>query len=128
MDLNGVEADQLQRPRRRRHITVNDLTGTDVTEVNLDLAGTPGSGIGDGPADTVIVNGTNGDDVITVAGDAGGVTVLGPGRPGEHHRRRGRQRPADRQRPGRRRRGRGVRAWRPGDPAHRRTAATATTS
>ena len=29
-------------------ITVNDLTGTDVTQVDIDLAGTPGSGTGDG--------------------------------------------------------------------------------
>ena len=54
---------------------VNDLSGTDVTEVNLNLAAVGGAG--DGAADTVIVNGTNGDDVITVAGDAAGVTVLG---------------------------------------------------
>ena len=51
--------------------------GTDVTQVNLDLAGTPGSGTGDGSADTVIVNGTNGDDVITAVGDASGVSVIG---------------------------------------------------
>jgi Ca2+-binding RTX toxin-like protein len=48
-----------------------------VTRVNLDLAGTPGSGVGNGAADSVIVNGTAGDDVITVAGDASGVAVLG---------------------------------------------------
>jgi hypothetical protein len=45
--------------------------------VNLDLAATPGSGAGDGQADTVIVNGTAGDDSIAVAGNAGHADVLG---------------------------------------------------
>ena len=34
-------------------------------------------GAGDGQPDTVIVNGTNGDDVVLVVGDASGVAVLG---------------------------------------------------
>src|SRR5262249_22746493 len=54
-----------------------DLSGTDVTEVNVDLAGTPGTGVGDGAADNVIVTGTAGEDVVVVAGDATGVSVLG---------------------------------------------------
>ena len=45
--------------------------------MNLDLAGTPGSGIGDGQADTVIVNGTAGKDRIAVASNAGNADVLG---------------------------------------------------
>ena len=49
-------------------VTVNDLSGTDVTSVNLDLAGTPGSGAATAQADTVIVNGTNGNDNISVIG------------------------------------------------------------
>ena len=77
MDLNGVEGINFNALGGADTITVNDLTGTDVTQVNLDLASPPGSGTGDGQADTVIVNGTNGDDVITVAGDASGVSVLG---------------------------------------------------
>ena len=43
--------------------------------MNLDLVGRRGSG--DGQADNVIVNGTNGDDTIFASGDATGVTVLG---------------------------------------------------
>ena len=57
------------------NIVVGDLSGTDVTEVNIDLRGPNGGG--DGAEDTVTVNGTNGDDAILVAGDAGGVAVLG---------------------------------------------------
>jgi Ca2+-binding RTX toxin-like protein len=77
MDLNGVEGIDLNALGGADTITVNDLTGTDLTQLNLDLAGTPGSGTGDGQADAVIVNGTNGDDAITVAGDASGVLVSG---------------------------------------------------
>jgi Ca2+-binding RTX toxin-like protein len=58
-------------------ITVGDLSGTDVTAVNIDLSGTPGSGTGDGQLDTVIVNGTAGNDAIVVASDATGIAVIG---------------------------------------------------
>jgi Ca2+-binding RTX toxin-like protein len=58
-------------------VTVGDLTGTGLAQLNIDLAGVPGSGTGDGQADSVIVNGTSGDDLISVAGDASGVSVFG---------------------------------------------------
>ena len=58
MDVNGVEQVNVVALGGADTITVNDLSGTGVTDVNLDLAGTPGSGTGDGQADTVIVNGT----------------------------------------------------------------------
>ena len=45
--------------------------------MNVDLAGTLGGTTGDGQADRIVVNATNGDDAITVRGDAGGVTVKG---------------------------------------------------
>ena len=80
MDLDGVEAIDLNALGGADTITVNDLTGTDLTQLNLDLAARPGSGTGDGQADSVIVNGTSGDDAITVAGDASGVSVPRPGR------------------------------------------------
>ena len=66
MDLNGVEHIQVAALGGADTITVNDLTGTDVKQVNIDLSATPGSGQGDGAADTVIVNGTAGDDTVTV--------------------------------------------------------------
>jgi Ca2+-binding RTX toxin-like protein len=77
MDLNGVEQIDFTAKGGVDQITVHDLSGTDVTAVNLDLAGVPSSGNGDGAADTVIVEGTAGDDVISVAGDASGVSVAG---------------------------------------------------
>jgi Ca2+-binding RTX toxin-like protein len=77
MDLNGVEGININALGGADTVTVNDLTGTDVSQLNIDLGSPPGSGAGDGQADAVIVNGTNGDDAITVGGDASGVSVIG---------------------------------------------------
>jgi Ca2+-binding RTX toxin-like protein len=77
MDVNQVEQVNLNALGGADTITVNDLTGTGVTDLNLDLSGTPGSGIGDGQADNVIVNGTTGADNILVAGDNGNMRVGG---------------------------------------------------
>jgi Ca2+-binding RTX toxin-like protein len=77
MDCAGIETVQFNALGGADTITVNDLTGTGVTNVSLDLATPPGSGQGDGAADSVIVKGTDGNDVITVAGDSAGVTVQG---------------------------------------------------
>ena len=77
MDTNGVETVDFNALGGADTITVNDLTGTDVHNVNTDLAGTPGGTTGDGQADSVIVNGTNGNDAITSAGSNGAVSVTG---------------------------------------------------
>src|SRR5258708_28671031 len=56
-------------------ITVGDLTGTDVSQVNIDLGA---GGANDGPddaVDTIEINATNDDDVITINNDNGVVTV-----------------------------------------------------
>jgi len=74
MDLNDVEGIDFNALGGADIIVVNDLSGTDVTELNLALAF---GGTGDAQPDTVIVRGTNGDDVILAAGDATGVSVLG---------------------------------------------------
>ena len=77
MDLNGVEHIQLDALGGADTITVNDLTGTDVKQVAIDLAAPAGSGQGDGQPDTVIVNGTAGDDTISVASSGASVVVNG---------------------------------------------------
>jgi Ca2+-binding RTX toxin-like protein len=77
MDLNGVEHIQFTARGGADTITVNNLAGTDVNQVAIDLAGTPGSGVGDGAADTVIVNGTNGKDTVQVTGSGSSVSVAG---------------------------------------------------
>jgi len=75
MDLNDVESIDFNALGGADTITIADLSGTDVTEINLNLAGAGGTG--DGAVDTVIVNATNGDDVVVVVGDSGSVQVLG---------------------------------------------------
>jgi hypothetical protein len=77
MDTAGVERVDVNALGGADLVTVNDLTGTDVTEVNVDLAATLGGVTGDGQQDRIVVNATNGDDTITVSGDAGGVGVSG---------------------------------------------------
>jgi Ca2+-binding RTX toxin-like protein len=76
MDLNDVERIDLAALGGTDTLTVDDLSGTDVTQVNVDLAATIG-GTGDGAADTVISNATNGADVITVSGSGTSVAVTG---------------------------------------------------
>lgn len=68
--------------RERGHATragvrvVDDLSGTEVTEVNVNLAAFGGAG--DAAADTVVAVGTSGDDVpLGNAGDD--VLIGGPG-------------------------------------------------
>ncbi len=77
MDTDGVEIVDDNALGGADTVTVNDLTGTDVTQTNLDLAGTFGGGAGDGAGDNVVVNGTNGDDNINVTGNGSGADVSG---------------------------------------------------
>ena len=65
MDLNGVEAVDFNAFGGADSITVNDLSATDLSAVNVDLNSTEGAG--DGQADVVIINGTEGDDVFQIA-------------------------------------------------------------
>lgn len=75
MDLNDVEGIDFNALGGADVVNVGDLSGTDVVEVNLNLAATGGAG--DGAADTVNIAGTNGDDVILLFGDASGTSVIG---------------------------------------------------
>jgi Ca2+-binding RTX toxin-like protein len=77
MDVDGVEQVNVAALGGADRITVNDLTGTAVTAVNLDLANAPGSGTGDNQADTIILTGTNSNDAVALAGDASSVAVVG---------------------------------------------------
>src|SRR4029077_12291224 len=76
MDLNSVEHIQLNALGGADVITVNDLTGTGVTQLALDLGATAGGTVGDGQADTVIVNGTAADDAISVVVNSSGTLVV----------------------------------------------------
>ena len=101
MDLNGVEALDVNALGGADTMTVNDLTGTDLAAVNLNLNATGQAG--DGQADSVIVNGTAGADQILVAGDRDHDRDHGPAGGREDRRQRAGQRQPDHQRPGGRR-------------------------
>src|SRR5262245_53515562 len=75
MDLNGVEHIQLNALGGDDTITINDLSGTDVNQVAIDLSSPPDSTSTDD--DTIVINATNADDVITVVNNDGVVTVSG---------------------------------------------------
>jgi Ca2+-binding RTX toxin-like protein len=76
MDLNAIEVINVAALGGADTITVNDLSGTGTTAVNIDLNGA-GSHTGDGQADNVFVNGTVGNDAVSVYGDQKGVTAVG---------------------------------------------------
>jgi Ca2+-binding RTX toxin-like protein len=77
MDTEGVEIVEDNTLGGADSVTVNDLTGTDVTQTNLDLAGTLGGSAADGAVDNVVVNGTDGVDTIDIAGSGSGAVVTG---------------------------------------------------
>ncbi len=77
MDVDDVETVHLNALGGTDAITVNDLSGTDVTKLDGDLAGTIGGNAGDGQPDSVVVNGTNGADVIDVVGAGTSASVIG---------------------------------------------------
>ena len=72
MDLNDVEHVVFNALAGADQVTVNDLSGTDTTQVDVNLGA-----VGDGAADNVIVNGTAGSDVVQLFSDAAGIHVLG---------------------------------------------------
>ncbi len=77
MDLDDVERIDVNAVGGADTATVNDLTGTDTTEVNVLLASAIGGGTGDAQADNVIVNGTAAADTIGITAAGGIVQVAG---------------------------------------------------
>ncbi len=77
MDLDDVELIDLNTLGNTDTTTVEDVSGTDLVEMNINQAGTIGGTVGDAAADVVIVNGTNGNDIIDVFGAGTSVSVIG---------------------------------------------------
>ena len=77
MDTRSVETVDVNALGGADNLTVNDLTGTGVTQTNIDLAGALGGSTGDGSADNVTVNGTNGDDSININRNGSEADVTG---------------------------------------------------
>ena len=76
--LTGIERIDLRPLGDSDGVIVGDLTGTGVTLVAVDLAGTVGGVVGDGAVDTVSRGGSSGNDtlVATIAGGTISVTGL----------------------------------------------------
>jgi Ca2+-binding RTX toxin-like protein len=74
-DMNGIQSAVVNTLGSADTVTVNDLAGTDLKDVGVNLEANDGTG--DGAADTVVVNGTPGDDAITPTAQGGNVTVSG---------------------------------------------------
>lgn len=78
MDLDDVEQIDVNAQGGADSVTVNSVGGTDLKTVNINLDGAIGSGTPDGAVDSVVVNGSNKNDLINVAGDAtSGVAITG---------------------------------------------------
>jgi Ca2+-binding RTX toxin-like protein len=77
MNTAGVEIVDFSALDGADSVTVSDLTGTDVTQTNVDLAKELGGKAPDGVVDAVIVNGTSGSDDVHVTGNGGGADVTG---------------------------------------------------
>jgi hypothetical protein len=73
MDLNDVEAIDVNALGGTDSVTIANMSGTDLRRVNVDLAAALGGSTSDGQADTVTVAGTKGDD--SIAADANGSAV-----------------------------------------------------
>ena len=77
MNNDGVEILDLHALGGADLITVNDTTGTDMGEADIDLSAAGDGGAGDTLADLVTVNGTSGDDAVDVVGHGTTVDVSG---------------------------------------------------
>jgi RTX calcium-binding nonapeptide repeat (4 copies) len=76
MDLNGIERVDTNAFGGADTVTIDDLSGTDVTQADVALVGAPKTG--DATADSVILNATDGADTATITGDQdNGITVSG---------------------------------------------------
>jgi Ca2+-binding RTX toxin-like protein len=74
MDIDDVELFEVNAFGSADQATLNDVNGTDLTQVVVNLASF--NGAGDAAIDTVIVNGTTADNIAIVVGGPTGVSVL----------------------------------------------------
>jgi len=75
MDTNDVEAIDVNALGGADNLVVNDISGTDLTRIGANLAASGGGG--DQSADNVIVNATQGDDVVVLNGSNGSAEITG---------------------------------------------------
>jgi Ca2+-binding RTX toxin-like protein len=74
-DIDGVEAVVVHAAGGADKITVGDMSGTGVSEVSIDVGSA--AGVGDGAADSVVVNAGNASNLILISGSGSNYTVNG---------------------------------------------------
>jgi Ca2+-binding RTX toxin-like protein len=77
MDTDDVERIDVNALGGADAIIVNDMTGTDLVELNLDLASSIGGATSDTAADQIIVNATASNDAVSIAGDSNSLSIIG---------------------------------------------------
>jgi Ca2+-binding RTX toxin-like protein len=77
VDVSNVEVVDLLVRGGADVIDVGEMTGTSLTQGNVSLESAPGSSVGDGSSDTVVLHGTNGDDSVSLAGASGVANISG---------------------------------------------------
>jgi Ca2+-binding RTX toxin-like protein len=78
LDLDDVERVFIRALAGADGIFIDNLAGTDIKQVVVDLAGVVGGSGGDGAVDGVVRNGGGGNDVFNVALASGIVSITGP--------------------------------------------------
>jgi Ca2+-binding RTX toxin-like protein len=76
MDLNDTEVIQFAALQGADTIVLNDLTGTDLDQLAIDLASTSGSATGDGAADALTLNASGGANTISLSGATGALLTM----------------------------------------------------
>ncbi len=77
MDMDDVEHLQIRAGGGADNIVINDLTGTDVTEIVVDLAAVPGGVTPDTKVDFVTIGGTAANDQIKIASVGNQIVTTG---------------------------------------------------
>jgi Ca2+-binding RTX toxin-like protein len=78
MDTGGLERVDVEALGGADTVILNDLTGTDVQELRIDLEAVKNGGAADNKTDRVILNGTEDDDFVSVLAFSDQIAVLGP--------------------------------------------------
>jgi Ca2+-binding RTX toxin-like protein len=77
MDQDNFERVEIAARAGQDIIQLDDMRGTDVREVQVDLSGVAGGTTGDGINDAVVVNGGTGSEFITVTSSGDDVSISG---------------------------------------------------
>jgi Ca2+-binding RTX toxin-like protein len=77
MDTDGVEQVTVNALGGSDLVEIDDLAGADVKIIDVDLGATLGAAGADGIVDSVFVDGTAGNDDVSISGNAGNVNIVG---------------------------------------------------